>query len=165
VNAPHPAFFEQGLVLSTCLADSAMLLSLPPHFSEPTHDPREEAAGEAALAVALAVEEDGVASLVSELLGALEDVAGRALGAARLVGDYARATKHDLEDHVDDLLTVSADSLIWRIWQAGVNGETGRTGGVGVGVDRWRGFVKGGGCDCFVGCLLMAYCRGACCKS
>jgi hypothetical protein len=85
----------------------------PPAFplhSEPPHDPREEAAGEAALAVALAVEEDGVASLVSELLGALEDVAGRALGAARLVGDYARATKHDLEDHVDDLLTVSADS-------------------------------------------------------
>jgi hypothetical protein len=115
VNAPHPAFFEQGLVLSTCLADSAMLLSLPPHFSEPTHDPREEAAGEAALAVALAVEEDGVASLVSELLGALEDVAGRALGAARLVGDYARATKQDLEDHVDDLLTVSA----WGGWWGG----------------------------------------------
>ena len=97
----------------TCLSPPPpppLLFSL---HSEPTHDPREEAAGEAALAVALAVEEDGVASLVSELLGALEEVAGRALGAARLVGDYARATKHDLEDHVDDLLTVSADSLIW----------------------------------------------------
>ena len=49
--------------------------------------------------------------------------------------------------------------------RAGGNGETGRTGGVGVGVDRRRGYVKGGGCDCFVGCLLMAYCRGAGCES
>lgn len=71
------------------------------------HDPREEAAADAALAVALAVDEDSLGSLVSELLGALEDVSGRALGACRLIADFAKATRHDIEDHVDELLTVS----------------------------------------------------------
>lgn len=70
------------------------------------HDDREDAAAEAALAVALAVDEDSLGSLVSELLGALEDVSGRALGACRLIADFAKATRHDIEDHVDDLLTV-----------------------------------------------------------
>lgn len=79
---------------------------------EQQHDPREEAAAEAALAVALAVDEDSLPSLVSELLGALEDVGGRALGACRLISAYARGTRHDLEDHADELLTV-------RGWQGG----------------------------------------------
>lgn len=80
---------------------------------EQQHDPREEAAAEAALAVALAVDEDSLPSLVSELLGALEDVGGRALGACRLISAYARGTRHDLEDHADELLTV-------RGWGGGV---------------------------------------------
>jgi hypothetical protein len=74
--------------------------------SADTQDARAEAAAEAALAVSLSVEEESIGSLVAELLAALEDVAGRALGAAQLIAAYARTTKHDLEDHVDELLTV-----------------------------------------------------------
>lgn len=70
------------------------------------HDPREEAAAQAALAVALAVDEEGVHVLVSEFLAGLEDVAGRGLGTCRLLAAYAKATKVDLQEHVDALLTV-----------------------------------------------------------
>jgi hypothetical protein len=71
------------------------------------HDPREEAAAEAALAVAMAADEDSLHCLVAELLKALEDVAGRALGAARLLAAYAKATRQDLQPHVDELMAVS----------------------------------------------------------
>lgn len=72
------------------------------------HDPRETAAAEAALAVALAADEDSLHVLVSELLKALEDVSGRARGAAELLSDYARASRQDLQPHVDELMTVSS---------------------------------------------------------
>jgi hypothetical protein len=78
------------------------------------HDDREDAAAEAALAVAMAVDEDSLGSLVSELLGALEDVSGRALGACRLITDFAKATRHDIEDHADDLLTVRGVRGLWE---------------------------------------------------
>jgi hypothetical protein len=71
------------------------------------HDPREEAAAEAALAVAMAADEDSLHCLGAELLKALEDVSGRALGAARLLAAYAKATRQDLQPHVDELLAVS----------------------------------------------------------
>jgi hypothetical protein len=71
------------------------------------YDPREEAAAEAVLAVALAADEDSLHCLVTELLKALEDVGGRALGAARLLAAYAKATRQDLQPHVDELMTVS----------------------------------------------------------
>lgn len=71
-------------------------------------DPREAAAAEAALAVALAADEDSLHVLVAELLKGLEDVAGRALGAAQLLAAYARASRQDLQPHVDELLTVRA---------------------------------------------------------
>jgi hypothetical protein len=78
------------------------------------HDPREEAASEAALAVALAADEDSLHCLVAELLKALEDVAGRALGAARLLAAYAKATRQDLQPHVDELMTVSGWGMcVW----------------------------------------------------
>jgi hypothetical protein len=91
--------------MATCLALSSAAAAAAAGDSE-QHDARGEAAAAAALAVALAVEEDSIGSLVGELLAALEDVGGRALGAAQLIAEYGHATKHDLEDHVDELLTV-----------------------------------------------------------
>jgi hypothetical protein len=83
------------------------------------HDPREEAAAEAALAVAMAADEDSLHCLVSELLKALEDVSGRALGAARLLAAYAKATRQDLQPHVDELLAVSGlQQRGWWHWVA-----------------------------------------------
>lgn len=82
------------------------------------HDPREEAAADAALAVALAVEEDSLASLVSELLAALEDVSGRALGACKLLSQFARTTRHDIEDWVDELMTVRRGAGL-GVWGGG----------------------------------------------
>lgn len=105
------------------------------------HDPREEAAADAALAVALAVEEDSLASLVSELLSALEDVSGRALGAARLAGQFARSTRLELEDHVDELLTV----------RAGGGGGKGRGRGGGV-LCKCNWVPRVYGCGCESGC-------------
>eukprot|EP00882_Tetradesmus_deserticola_P004507 GHRQ01004753.1.p1 GENE.GHRQ01004753.1~~GHRQ01004753.1.p1 ORF type:complete len:1251 (+),score=530.16 GHRQ01004753.1:483-4235(+) len=88
-------------------------------------DSRAEAAAEAALAVALAADEDSIHCLLAELLKALEDVTGRALGAARLLAAYAKVTRQDLQPHVDELITAlvlllaeDADSLALAAWQA-----------------------------------------------
>jgi hypothetical protein len=56
--------------------------------------------------VALATDEEGLHVLVGQLLGALEDVGGRALGACRLLAAYPKAAKVDLADHVGRLLSV-----------------------------------------------------------
>ena len=69
--------------------------------------------------MSLAVEEEALPGLVSELLGALEDVGGRALGGAVLVGQFARATRLDLEDTGDELMTVSEGGVC--VWGGGHN--------------------------------------------
>jgi hypothetical protein len=110
-----PAIMTTCLTLSSghapAAASASRRASVDGHSNGGTpgdhHDPREEAAAEAALAVALAADEDSLHCLVAELLKALEDVTGRALGAARLLAAYAKATRQDLQQHVDDLMTVS----------------------------------------------------------
>jgi hypothetical protein len=71
------------------------------------HDPREAAAAETALAVAMAADEDSLHILVAELLKGLEDISGRGLGTAQLIATFAKACKQDLQPHADELLTVS----------------------------------------------------------
>ncbi|KAF8055816.1 hypothetical protein HT031_006591 [Scenedesmus sp. PABB004] len=113
-------------IMATCLAlASGHAPAGQANGADAPHDPREEAASEAALAVALATDEESVRVLVSELLKGLEDVAGRALGAARLLAAYARSTKHSLTPYVDELLTALVlllaeddDVLVLAAWEA-----------------------------------------------
>ena len=60
--------------------------------------------------------EEGLPQLVEELLRALEDVGGRALGAAALEAGFARAAGGDrreaLQEHVDPLMTVRGQGII-----------------------------------------------------
>lgn len=55
--------------------------------------------------------DDSLGTLVEELLRSLEDVSGRAAGAAGLIAGFARGAGSDrreaLQDHVDALMTVS----------------------------------------------------------
>jgi len=61
--------------------------------------------------------EEALPMLTEELLRALEDVGGRAPGAASLVAGYCRAAGGDkreaLQDHVDALMTVRGWGWGW----------------------------------------------------
>lgn len=68
-------------------------------------DPRHEAAAACGLKVALASGEDGLALLCSELLKGFEDV-HKAQGAAELTAAFCKASRLDIQEHVDELMTV-----------------------------------------------------------
>jgi hypothetical protein len=70
--------------------------ALLPLASRGEEHPAGEAAAAAVLAVALATQEEGLGSLVPELLKGLEEP-GRRLGAANLLTAFCRGTRLDIE--------------------------------------------------------------------
>ncbi len=103
INLPPACFFAAGTLpshLANILSTTLALMS--------TNDttPAATAAPTTALQVCLAAGEDGAHLVVSELLKALEDPTRRK-GAADLAAAYAKASKVDLQEHVDPMLGVS----------------------------------------------------------